>query len=157
MEERSVMRKVRAVSSDESGTGAVTRLLMKCIRREREQKNTFNFDSVASHMAQKLGASESCKDKVKWLWMRQRIDKIALWTLTNLMGINLVAGMECLVQQPKVKITWTLIPDRDVDCEKRNCQRGFESLETIDGGIHEGNQSSIVEGLRAMSSCSLIR
>ena len=125
--------------------------------REREQKNTFNFDSVASHMAQKLGASESCKDKVKWLWMRQRIDKIELWTLTNLMGINLVAGMEFLVQQPKVKITGTLIPDRDVDCEKRNCQRGFESLETIDGGIHEGNQSSIVEGLRAMGSCSLIR
>ena len=56
--------------------------------------------------------------------------------------MNLVAGMECLVQQPKVKITGTLIPDR----EKRNCQRGFESLETVDGGRHEGNRSSIVEG-----------
>ena len=39
----------------------------------------------------------------------------------------------------------TLIPHRDVDCEKRNYQRGFESLETIDGGRHEGNRSSIVE------------
>ena len=39
----------------------------------------------------------------------------------------------------------TLIPDRDVDFEKKNCQRGFESLETIDGGRHEGNRSSIVE------------
>ena len=44
MEERSVMRKVRAVSSGESefhglGTGVVTRLLMKYIcRREREEK-----------------------------------------------------------------------------------------------------------------------
>ena len=46
-----------------------------------------------------------------------------------------------------MKITGTLIPDLDVDCEKRNCQRGFESLETIDGGRHEGNRSSIVEGV----------
>ena len=75
------------------------------------------------------------------------MDKIELWTLTNLMGMNLVAGMECLVKQPKVKITGTLIPDRDVDCEKRNCQRGFGSLETTDGGRHEGNRSSIVEGV----------
>ena len=73
--------------------------------------------------------------------MRQGIGKIELWILTNLMGMNLVAGMECLVQQPKVKITGTLIPDR----EKRNCQNGFECLETIDGGRHEGNRS-IVEG-----------
>ena len=50
------------------------------------------------------------------------------------------------MQQPKEKITGTLILDRDVDCEKRNCQRGFESLETIDGGRHEGNRS-IVEGV----------
>ena len=34
------------------------------------------------------------------------------------------------------------IPDR----EKRNCQRGFESLGTIDGGRHEGNRS-FVEGV----------
>ena len=90
-------------------------------------------------MEQQPGASESCNDKVKWLWVR-------LWTLTNLMGMNSVAGMDCLVQQPEVKITG-MIPDR----EKRNCQRDFESLETIDGGRHEGNRS-IVEGLRAMSS-----
>ena len=57
------------------------------------------------------------------------------------------------MQQPKEKITGTLILDRDVDCEKRNCQRGFQSPETTDGGRHEGNQSSIVvRGLRAMSS-----
>ena len=65
---------------------------------------------------------------------------------------ELFAGMECPAQQPNVKITGTLIPDRDVDCEKRNCQRGFESLETVDSGRHESNRSSIVEGLRAMSS-----
>ena len=70
-----------------------------------------------------------------------------MWILTNLMGMNLVAGVECLVQQPQEKITGTLIPDRDVNCEKRNCQRGFECLETIDGGRHEGNWSSIVEGV----------
>ena len=92
MKERSVMRKVRAVSLGESefhglGTGAVTRLLMKYIcREERESRRKIllvYFDSMASHMEQQLGASESCNDKVKWLWMRQGIDKIELWTLTN--------------------------------------------------------------------------
>ena len=51
------------------------------------------------------------------------------------------------MQQPRDKITETLILDRDVEHEKRNCQRGFESLETIDGVTHEGNRSSIVEGV----------
>ena len=55
--------------------------------------------------------------------------------------MNLVAGAECLVQQPRDKITGTLIPDRDVEHERRNCQRGSESLETIDGVRHESNQS----------------
>ena len=103
-------------------------------------------------MEQQLLASKSCNVKVKWLWMRQGIDKIELWNdvmwiLTNLTGMNLVVGVECLVQQPREKITGTLIPDRDVDYEKRNCQRGVESLETIDGERHEGNRSSIVEGV----------
>ena len=75
-----------------------------------------------------------------------------MWILMNLMGKNLVAGVECLVQQPREKITGTLTPVRDVEHEKRNCQRGFESLETIDGVRHEGDQSSIVEELRAMNS-----
>ena len=48
----------------------------------------------------------------------------------NLMAMNSAAGAECLVLQPRDKITGSLIPDRDVDHEKRNCQRGFESLET---------------------------
>ena len=149
MEERSVVRKVSAVSSAEAefhglGTGEVTRLLTKHICREdREQTKILvvYFDSMASHMEQQLGASASCNDKVKWLWMRQGIDKIEVWTLTNVMGMNSVAGMECLVQQPEVKITGT-IPDR----EKRNCRRGFESLGTFDGGRHEGNRSN-VEGV----------
>ena len=42
-----------------------------------------------------------------------------MWILMNLMGIKLVAGTECFVQQPKNKITGTMIPDRDVDHEKR--------------------------------------
>ena len=36
-----------------------------------------------------------------------------IWKLTNQMGMNLVAGVECLVQQPREKITGTMIPDRD--------------------------------------------
>ena len=31
--------------------------------------------------------------------------------------------------------------------KKRNCQRGFESLETKHSVRHEGNESSIVEGV----------
>ena len=69
-----------------------------------------------------------------------------MWILMNLMGMNMVAGVECLMQQPREKTTGTLIPDRDVEHEKRNCQRGFESLETIDGVRHEGDRSSSVEG-----------
>ena len=70
------------------------------------------------------------------------------WILMNLMGMNLVAGTEFLAQQPRDKITGMMIPDRDVGHQKRNCQRGFESLETIDGVRDEGNGSSIVEGSR---------
>ena len=73
MEERSVMRKVRAESLGESEfhglrTKAVTRLLTKHICREdREQTKILvaYFDSMASHMERQLGASESCNDKVK--------------------------------------------------------------------------------------------
>ena len=77
--------------------------------------------------------------------------KYVLWLPMNLMGMKLVTGAECLVQQPRDKITGTLIPNRDVDRAKRNCQRDFESLETIDGVRHEGNRSSIVEGVTAMN------
>ena len=111
-------------------------------------------------MVQRLGPRKHYHVVVKWLWLRQATDEIELWNdvmwilmnLMNLMGMNLFAGVECFVQQPRDKITGALIPDRDVDHEKRNCQRGFESLETIDGVRHEGNQSSIVEGVRAMNS-----
>ena len=65
LEERSVLRKVRAVSSGESefhglGTGAVTRLLMRyTCREDREQTKipVAYCDSVASHMEQQLGAT----------------------------------------------------------------------------------------------------
>ena len=104
MEERSVMRKVRAASSGEAefhglGTREVMRLLTKHICGEdREQTKILvaYFDSMASHMEQQLGASESCNDKVKWLSMRQGIDKIELWTLTNLMGMNLERGLRAV-------------------------------------------------------------
>ena len=47
--------------------------------------------------------------------------------------------------QEREEILGMLIPDRDGEHEKRNCQRGFESLETVDGVRHEGNRSSIVD------------
>ena len=65
----------------------------------------------------------------------------------NLKSMNSVAGVECLVQQPSGKITGTLTPDRGVEHQKKNCQRGFESLETIDSVRHEGNELPIVEGV----------
>ena len=128
-------------------------------RKDREQSETvaIRCDAVTSRMVQRLVARKHCHVKVTWLWLRQAMDEIELWNdvmwlLMNLMGMNLVAGVECLVQQPRDKTTGTMIPDRDMDHEKRNCQRGSECLETIDGVRHEGNRSSIVEGLRAMNS-----
>ena len=38
-----------------------------------------------------------------------------IWKLMNLMGMRLVAGMECLVQQPMEKITETSILDRGMN------------------------------------------
>ena len=43
------------------------------------------------------------------------MDEIELWNdvlrmLMNLLGVNSVAGVECLVQQPRDKITGTMIP-----------------------------------------------
>ena len=123
-------------------------------RKDRKQTKTLavHCDAVASRMLQRLGARKHCNVGVKWLWLRQAMDEIELWNdvmwiLMNLRGMNLVAGVECLVPQPREKITGTLIPDRDVDHEKRNCQLGFASLETIDGVRHESNRSSVVEGV----------
>ena len=53
-------------------------------------------------MVQRLGARKHCNVEVKWLWLRQAVDEIELWNavmwiLMNLMGMNLVAGVECLV------------------------------------------------------------
>ena len=166
----SVIREVRDLSSCESDchgkeSGAMRESLMNYICRkdgEKTETPAIRCDAVASRMVQRLSARKHCNVVVKWLRMRQAMDEIELWNdvmwiLLNLMGMNLVAGVECLVQQPRDKVTVTMIPDRDVDHEKRNCQRGFESLETIDSVRHEGNRSSIVEGLRAMNSRSLIR
>ena len=50
------------------------------------------------------------------------------------------------MQQPRDKITGTMIPDSDVNHEKRNCQRGFESLEM------KATAHQLWRGLRAMNS-----
>ena len=151
----SVMREVRDLSSCVSEclgkeSRAMRESLMSYIcRKDKEQMETC---AVANCMVQRLGTRKHCHVVVKWLWLRQAMDVIELWNdvmwiLMNLRGMKLVAEVECLVQQPRDKITGTMIPDRDVDHEKRNCQRGFESLQTIDGVRHEGNQSSILEGV----------
>ena len=84
--------------------------------------------SVASRrMAQRLGAGKCRHIEVKWLWLQQAMDekKLAtkhvptksniadiatkeltsnrIWKLMNLMGMSLVAGVECPVQQPMEK------------------------------------------------------
>ena len=38
-----------------------------------------------------------------------------IWKLMNQMAMRLVAGVECLVQHPMVKITETSIPDRGMN------------------------------------------
>ena len=125
---RSVMREVRDLSSCVSGcygkeSGAVKESLMNYIyRKDREQTETLavHCDAVASRMVHRLGVRRHCHVVVKWLWLRQAMDEIELWNvvlwiLMNLMGMNSAAGAECLVQQPRDKITGTLIPDRYVD------------------------------------------
>ena len=82
------------------------------------------------HIEVKCSWPQQAMDEKKFAMMRVPTES---WKLMNLMGMNLVAGVECLVQQPRDKIMGTMIPDRDMDHEKRNCQRGFESLKTIDG------------------------
>ena len=42
-----------------------------------------------------------------------------MWKLMNQMGMSLVAGMECLVQQPMEKTTATSIPDRGMSLVTR--------------------------------------
>ena len=82
-------------------------------------------------MVQRLGARKHCNVDVKWLWLRQALDE--RWSVL------------CSSQERKSR--GTLIPDRDVEHEKRNCQRGSGSPETIDGVRHESNRSSVVEGV----------
>ena len=41
-----------------------------------------------------------------------------IWKLTKQIGMNLVAGVECLVQQPREKITGTMIPDQAIETMK---------------------------------------
>ena len=95
-------------------------------------------DSVASRgMAQRLGAGKCRHIEVKWLWLQQAMDEKKLatkhvaiesnvadigtkgltsdrtWKLMNLMGMSLVAGEECLVQQPMETNTGTSSPYRE--------------------------------------------
>ena len=144
----SVTQKVRASSSSEfyaQGSGA-RGLLMKHICHEAgEPKKTLMLycDSVASRgMAQRLGARKCRHIEVKWLWLQHAMDEklvtkhiptesnIAdigtkgltsdrIWKLMNQMGMSLVAGVECLVQQPMEKTTGTSIPDRGMKLSTR--------------------------------------
>ena len=96
-------------------------------RKDKEQTETetcaVHCDAVASRMVQRLGARKHCNGEVKRLWLRQAMEETELWNdvmwiLMNLMGNELVAGVECLAQQPRDTITGTLIPDRDVEHEQ---------------------------------------
>ena len=84
---RSMMQEVRDVSSCKSEfhgkeSGAVRESLMNYIcRKDREQTKTLavHCDAVARRMVQRLGARKHCNFEVKWLWLRQALDKIELW------------------------------------------------------------------------------
>ena len=102
------------------------------------KKLVLHCDSVASRgMAELLGAGKCRHIEVKWLWLQQAMDEKKLATkhvstesnvadigtkgltsdrigkLMNLMGMSLVAGVECLVQQPMETNTMTSNPDRE--------------------------------------------
>ena len=127
----SVTQKVRALSLGESefyaqGSRAARGLLMKhTCHKVGEPTKTFvlHCDSVTSRgMAQRLGAEKCRHIEVRCLWLQQAMDEKKLatkhattesniadiatkgWTsdrIWNLLGRSLVAGVECLVQQPK--------------------------------------------------------
>ena len=110
------------------GSGAARGWLLKDICHEAGEptkKLVLHCDSVASRgMAQRLGTGKCRHIEVKWLWLQQAMDEKKLATkhistesnvadigtkeltsdrigkLMNLMGMSLVAGVECLVQQP---------------------------------------------------------
>ena len=111
-------------------------------RSWRANENT--CASVASRgMAQRLGAGKCRHIEVKWLWLQQALDEKKLATkhvstasnvadigtkglasdrtrkLMNQMGMSLVAGVECLLQQTMEKTTWTSIPDRGMSLSTR--------------------------------------
>ena len=80
---------------------------MNCICRKVEEQ--MEICAVASRMGQRLGSRKHCHVEVKWSWLRQAEDETELWndvmwTLMNLMGMKLVAGAECLVQQRRHKL-----------------------------------------------------
>ena len=101
-------------------------------------------DSVASRgLAHRLGAGKCRHIEVKWLWLQKAMDekKLAtkhvstesnvadigtkgltndrIWKLMKLMGMSLVAGVECFVLQPMEKTTGTSIPDRGMSLSTR--------------------------------------
>ena len=130
------------------GSGAARGLLMKHICHEAGEATrtlVLHCDSVASRgMAQRLGAGKCRHIEVKWLWLQQAMDekKLAtkrvstesnvadigtkgltsdrIWKVMNLMRMSLVAGVECLVQQPMEINTGTSSPDRET-CTFTRC------------------------------------
>ena len=112
----SVMREVRDLSScvpecNGEESGAMKESLMNYIsHKDREQTETLaiHCDAVASRMVQRLGPRKHCHVVVKWLWLRQTMDKIefwndVMWILMNLMGMNrlLERSVQCSSQQIK--------------------------------------------------------
>ena len=103
------MREVRDLSSCVSEccgkeSGAVRETLMNYICRK--VKEQMEICAVASRIGQRLGSRKHCHVEVKWLWLRQAMDETELWNdvvwiLMNMMGMKLVAGAKCLVQQPR--------------------------------------------------------
>ena len=69
-------------------------------RKDREQtEKTF---SSLRRSGKSYGTTTGCEKhynvEVKWLWL---LWNDVVWILMNLMGMSLVAGVECIVQQPR--------------------------------------------------------
>ena len=128
-------------------------------------------DTVASRgMAQRLGSGICRHIEVKSLWQQQGINEKKsatkhvptlsnfadigtkgltsdrTWKLMNLMGMNFVAGVECLAQQPMERITVTSV----LETVMRTIQSVnvlTNTWERVTDRAVKGSRSSTVEGI----------
>ena len=71
-----------------------------------------------------------------------------VWKLMNLMGMNLVAGVECLVRQPIKKITGMSGPDRGMNKTMKLSSNSRIGVRTRKGSGNRTHQYHLWKGVQ---------